>query len=203
MSATGSYDLSSDHTPVIAMLSTSILLRQPQARLHNSKTNWELFRTILDSNIQLTAKLETQEDTEMEYRQFIDLLQEAAKRATPIFTLHNPKVNIPLQVKQLTAAKRRVRSTWQSLSIPEDLMDCFQDLGDILDDVGLLSAASTVEAEVPASSSTCTDSLFDLLNPDDLGEVNIYDCLPHVLPPRLHLTGKNDQQKCYVLRGFE
>jgi hypothetical protein len=57
ISVTGRHDLSSDHTPIIATISTSIPLRQPQPRLHNSKINSEHFRTILESTIQLTSKL--------------------------------------------------------------------------------------------------------------------------------------------------
>jgi hypothetical protein len=101
VSVRGSYDLSSDHTPIITTTSTSIPLRQPQPRLHNSKTNWEHFRTILESTIQLTSKLKTPDDIETEYRQYIILLQEAAKRATPIFTLRAFSINILLRVKKL------------------------------------------------------------------------------------------------------
>jgi hypothetical protein len=60
VSVTGSYDLSSDHTPIIATIRTSLPLRQPQPRLHNCKTNWEHFRTILESTIQATSKLKHQ-----------------------------------------------------------------------------------------------------------------------------------------------
>jgi hypothetical protein len=69
ISVTGSYDLSSDHTPVIATISTSLPLRQPQPRLHTSKSNWELSRTILESTIELTSKLKTPDDIEIEYDQ--------------------------------------------------------------------------------------------------------------------------------------
>ena len=35
-----SYDLSSDHSPVIAPISTTPIYIQPTPRLHNSRTNW-------------------------------------------------------------------------------------------------------------------------------------------------------------------
>jgi hypothetical protein len=39
ISETTSYDLTSDHSPIIATISTSVMLRKPKPRLHNSKTN--------------------------------------------------------------------------------------------------------------------------------------------------------------------
>jgi hypothetical protein len=34
-----SYDLTSDHTPIIATISTTVTVRQPPPRLHTSQTN--------------------------------------------------------------------------------------------------------------------------------------------------------------------
>jgi hypothetical protein len=37
-----SYDLSSDHTPIIATLSTTIVTEESTPKLHNSRTNWQI-----------------------------------------------------------------------------------------------------------------------------------------------------------------
>jgi len=39
-----SYDLTSDHSPITATLSTSVIVRKPTPRLHNSKTTWGTYR---------------------------------------------------------------------------------------------------------------------------------------------------------------
>jgi hypothetical protein len=85
ISATASFDLTSDHSPIIATISTSVILRKPKSRLHNSKTNWDLFRKLIEANTKLITKLKEAADIENERKNFIILrvLQEAAKTATP------------------------------------------------------------------------------------------------------------------------
>ena len=45
------YDLTSDHSPIIATLSTSVIDRKPTPRLQNSKTNWDTYRQIIQDNV--------------------------------------------------------------------------------------------------------------------------------------------------------
>jgi endonuclease/exonuclease/phosphatase (EEP) superfamily protein YafD len=42
-----SYDLTSDHSPIIATLRTSVIVRKPTPRLHISKTNCNTYRQII------------------------------------------------------------------------------------------------------------------------------------------------------------
>jgi hypothetical protein len=42
-----SYDLTSDHTPIIATISTTIVNRRPGLRLHTSNTNWETYKYVI------------------------------------------------------------------------------------------------------------------------------------------------------------
>ena len=42
-----SYDLTSDHSLIIATLSTSVIVRKPTPRLYNSKTNGDTYRQII------------------------------------------------------------------------------------------------------------------------------------------------------------
>jgi hypothetical protein len=99
MSATASFDLSPDHTPIIATISTSVLLREPKPILHNSKTKWELFRQIIEIATKLATNLKKPADIENEYKNFIVLLQEATKTATTIIDPKNPTNNITLRIK--------------------------------------------------------------------------------------------------------
>ena len=78
-----SYDLSSDHSPIIASIGTSPIQVSPTPRLHNSRTNWRTYRTTLHENIQLTQRLKNSADVETATHDLIRLLQKAAIQATP------------------------------------------------------------------------------------------------------------------------
>jgi len=55
-----SYDLTSDHSPIIATISTAVVIRKPTPRLHNAKTNWETYRQIIQEKAKLSIKLRLQ-----------------------------------------------------------------------------------------------------------------------------------------------
>jgi hypothetical protein len=44
-------EIASDHTPIIATISTHIITHQKPPKLHNSQTNWEAFRTEIEENL--------------------------------------------------------------------------------------------------------------------------------------------------------
>jgi hypothetical protein len=84
-----SYDLSSDHSSVIATISTTPIYRQPTPRLHNSRTNWNNYRTKIHEKINLHISLKSCTEVEVATNNFINLLQEAAQ-ATPT-TVHKKR----------------------------------------------------------------------------------------------------------------
>jgi hypothetical protein len=43
-------EIALDHTPTIATISTHIINKKPP-KLHNSQTNWEVFRTQMEENL--------------------------------------------------------------------------------------------------------------------------------------------------------
>jgi hypothetical protein len=52
-----SYDLTSDHSPITATLSTSAIVRKPTPRLHTSETKWDTCRQIIQYKVNLSIKL--------------------------------------------------------------------------------------------------------------------------------------------------
>jgi len=46
-----SYDLSSDHTPIITTLSTIIMTKRPTPRLHNSRTDWHRYKSDISNQV--------------------------------------------------------------------------------------------------------------------------------------------------------
>jgi hypothetical protein len=109
---TPSYDLSSDHSPIIATVGTCVTYKKPPPRLHNFRTNWDTFRGMLQGSIDLKIQLKTTEEIETIAEAFIARLQQAAQQSTPV--LHSRKINqdLPLEIKKLIAEKRRARSKW-------------------------------------------------------------------------------------------
>jgi hypothetical protein len=78
-----SYDLTSDHSPIIATISSSIITRKPTPGLHNSKTNGETYRQTIQEKAKLSIKLKDNEQVEPETNSLVTMLQNAAKKATP------------------------------------------------------------------------------------------------------------------------
>jgi hypothetical protein len=114
-----SYDLTSDHSPIIAKLSTSVIIGKPTSRLHNSKTNWDTYRQIIQDKVNLSIKLKEHEDVELETNNLLTLLQHAAKEATPNSDPQRTTNNIPYEIKRLVAETRRARSIWQRTHTPD------------------------------------------------------------------------------------
>jgi hypothetical protein len=113
-----SYDLSSDHSPVIATISTSPIRIQPIPRLHNARTNWSNYRTKLHDEINLHISLKSCTEVEEATNNSISLLQEAARQATPPTVYKKYVVNIPLEIKKLLEEKRKARAKLQRSHIP-------------------------------------------------------------------------------------
>jgi len=110
-----SYDLTSDHSPIKATLSTLVTVRKPTPHLHNTKTkNCVNYRQITQAKVNPSIKLEGHEDipVELETNHILNLLQHAAKEATPSSDPRRTTNNIPYEIKELSvvAEKRRARS---------------------------------------------------------------------------------------------
>ena len=85
-----SYDLSSDHYPIIATISTSPIHAPPIPRLHNSRTNWCTYRAKLQEAIKINKSLKNSDDVEAATHDLICLLQEVARQATPQKSTNKP-----------------------------------------------------------------------------------------------------------------
>jgi hypothetical protein len=81
------FDLSSDHTPIIATISSSVTIRHNTVRLHNYKTKWEKYREEITNNINLKIKLKTQENLELAIETLTKAMQQAATQSTPTMSM--------------------------------------------------------------------------------------------------------------------
>jgi len=114
-----SYDLTSDHTPIVVTISTTIVVRKPALRLHTSHTNRALYRTAVRDKLPTTMKLKTCEDIEIATTNFIGILRQAALAATPTRHSLRPASNLPYEIKRLVALKCRARSKWPTTHVPD------------------------------------------------------------------------------------
>jgi hypothetical protein len=75
------WDLPSDHTPIIATLSTHTIHKPKTTRLTSPKTDWNAFRTHIDASIKLSIKLKQPDDIDEAVNYITCLIQEAARRS--------------------------------------------------------------------------------------------------------------------------
>jgi translation initiation factor 2B subunit (eIF-2B alpha/beta/delta family) len=89
-------------------------------RLHNKRTDWQTYKKLIEDKLNLKMSLKTSEELQKETENFIRILQEAAKQATPPPIIQKVTKNIPLEIEKLIRAKRKARGKWQHSHNPED-----------------------------------------------------------------------------------
>src|SRR5436190_1777997 len=108
-------DLSSDHSPVILTVSSSVVTRESPPTLCNKYTDWVRFRDILNESLTLNIPLKTEEDINNAVEIFNSAIQTSAWRSTPSVTSKSvTHINYPVHIKQKIAEKRRFRRIWQN-----------------------------------------------------------------------------------------
>lgn len=116
-----SYDLSSDHSPIIATISSFAIHKKPHPRLHNNRTNWDEYRTKIQNDITLNVSLKSSNEIDETLTQFVEILTNAAQYATPETPTQNQTyMNIPTKIKKLIAIKRNAKAKWHKSHAPED-----------------------------------------------------------------------------------
>jgi hypothetical protein len=114
-------DLSSDHSVIIITLSTHLIWKTPSSNLFTKKTNWKVFQPYITRNIDLTLRLQMTTELEDAFDYVINLIQEAAWKATPPGHKMTPeKHNVPLHIRHLITEKSRAQSNWQRTRNPRD-----------------------------------------------------------------------------------
>ena len=114
-------DLSSDHIPILLETSIAPIRRFNQPPLTTKLTDWEHYRSFLESKILLHQRIKSTTDLDRATAEFASLLQEAASRATPVpTTVATPPVpTYPSRIRYLVANRRRARREWQQTRSPE------------------------------------------------------------------------------------
>ena len=112
--AASSLDLSSDHSPVLINLTTNIIERVKQPTLSNKYTNWDKFKRLVETNLDLKVPLKNGENIAQAVEQFNQAIQQAAWNSSPIIR-HDKEIGqaYPIIIKEKIAEKRKIRRQWQ------------------------------------------------------------------------------------------
>ena len=89
-----SAELSSDHSSVIATISSTIIENPPNGFIHNRRTNWQLFRELFNHSTSALISLKTNEDIETATEYLNTSIINAIDSSTPTVTSHE-KVRAP------------------------------------------------------------------------------------------------------------
>lgn len=114
-----SFDLNSDHSPIILTLSQDIIKKSDSIKLSNKKTNWENFKSQLEKTIQLQAPLKTPAQLEDELDKLISDIQNAGWDNTPRNSVTPQGFSYPLEIRRVVQEKRKARRKWMQTRMPE------------------------------------------------------------------------------------
>lgn len=116
------FDLSSDHSPIIATLSSKVLTRTIPLKLHNNRTNWEKYRQKIQQQITPDIKLKTTNDIDSAITMFQQVITQSAMESTPTTKARtNMQIEVcSSSVRELIKKKRDLRRRWQQTRFPGD-----------------------------------------------------------------------------------
>lgn len=112
------HDLSSDHSPVLITLSLSVLKKEKSPFLTNKRTNWILYKNLVECNIQLDLPLNDSKSIDKAVNHLSQTLKDAATESTPINNFPERSLNIPKAIHELVNEKRNLRRLWQKSRSP-------------------------------------------------------------------------------------
>jgi hypothetical protein len=101
-------DLSSDHSPVLVILTSQPIRPDLPPSLSNRLTNWDYIKHLINQRLLLKIPLKTTDDIEEEVKFFTDTVQLAGWKATPQLPDRTGINDCPLIIQQQLAAKLKL-----------------------------------------------------------------------------------------------
>lgn len=120
ISVSSSYDLSSDHSPTILTLNNYFpTVDKTPIFYPNINTNWLKYKMYVSSHLSQRIPLRNEADIELAVGHFTEVVDSAAKVATPIKRfIKNKTFRVSPDVQTLVREKRRLRRQWQNSRSP-------------------------------------------------------------------------------------
>ena len=108
------FELSSDHSPVIATIGASTTNKAASPKLTTTHTNWDMFRAYINEHINLHLRIKDCAELDKVTQYFTPLLQAVAWHSTPPPRARTkPADTTPFHIPELIAEKQCSRGRWQ------------------------------------------------------------------------------------------
>ena len=101
-------DLTSDHSPVLLSLSSTLQQKARPTKLASKHTDWDLFRDVTQ-HINLRTSLKTVDELDIAATTFTFVVQDAAKAATPEPPKTHQTSYYPSEGLKLVRERRKMR----------------------------------------------------------------------------------------------
>ena len=111
-------EMNSDHIPIKLAIYQSVILKR-RNKITNAKTDWDLFRSILNEEININPIVSISE-LEEESKNVAEAIISAATRASPIIKYTNTQLNLPPELRNLITERRRARAKFQKSRFYKD-----------------------------------------------------------------------------------
>lgn len=116
-----SYDLSSDHSPIIVNFRTNIDKRTFIPKLITKNTDMSVFKDWIASNLNLNINIRSSDELEDAVESFNEIIHEASYRSTPLESQSShSNIRLSFEIRHLIKAKRRLRKSWQKSRHPSE-----------------------------------------------------------------------------------
>lgn len=112
------WDLSSDHSPILVEVGAEIRETSQRCTLHNKRTNWPLFRVLLNEAFDAPVALQTKNDIINAVEFFNTSVQSAAWNSTPLIQHKPADQYISPNILEKIREKRALRKLWQQNRCP-------------------------------------------------------------------------------------
>lgn len=113
-------DGSSNHVPVILTMSALVMHRENRNYIYNKHTDWNSFRDLVETKLDLKICLKTPDDIEDAALNFFHIIQEACWMCTPYHVTTQKNKPVPQEIRAKILEKRKLRRIWQTSRHPAD-----------------------------------------------------------------------------------
>lgn len=120
ISVESSFDLSSDHSPVIITLSTKALKIPSTPKLTSKKTNWQAYKDNFVNNCVGGLPLKNEDDIDFAVETLTATMTVAAIQSTPKVQQIEREATTSKSIRDLITEKRRLRKRFQQTRSPAD-----------------------------------------------------------------------------------
>lgn len=114
------FDLSSDHSPIIATLSTQAIAIAPINKITSKSTNWLIFKEKFTEYFSADLPLRNHSDIDQAVERFTQSMIQAAIFATPSQRPSKNHINLSKSIADLISKKRKLRKKYQETRSPID-----------------------------------------------------------------------------------